>query len=62
MLIGPALANSTPEFRYKAIGHGPIPDRQRQCHMHQVIEDRRGLLYVPDLGSDCIWVFRREGP
>ncbi|KAJ0104375.1 hypothetical protein J7T55_011159 [Diaporthe amygdali] len=25
-----------------------------------VLEDRRGLLYCPDLGSDRVWIFRRE--
>lgn len=42
------------------LGHGPNKGRQRQCHPHQVLEDRRGLLYCPDLGSDRVWIFRRE--
>ncbi|KAI1086674.1 putative isomerase YbhE [Rostrohypoxylon terebratum] len=48
------------EFPYKSVGHGPNLDRQRQCHPHQVLEDSRGLLYVPDLGADRVWIFRRD--
>ncbi|OAL44456.1 putative isomerase YbhE [Pyrenochaeta sp. DS3sAY3a] len=48
------------DFPYKSTGHGPDPSRQRQCHPHQIIETRSGLLYVPDLGSDRVWVVRRD--
>ncbi|OJJ96651.1 hypothetical protein ASPACDRAFT_63549 [Aspergillus aculeatus ATCC 16872] len=50
-----------PEFPYRAAGHGPNQGRQRQCHVHQILEDQRGLLYAPDLGSDRVWLLRREG-
>lgn len=50
-----------PDFPYKSVQHGPNIGRQRQCHPHQVVEDRRGLLYVPDLGSDRVWVMHRNG-
>ena len=46
------------EFTYDR--NGPIEHRQRQCHAHQVLEDKRGLLYVPDLGADRVWILRRE--
>lgn len=29
--------------------------------MHQVLEDRKGLLYAPDLGADRVWVLTRNG-
>lgn len=48
------------EFPYKSVKHGPNKSRQRQCHPHQVLEDKQGLLYVPDLGSDRVWILRRE--
>ncbi|KAF5589948.1 hypothetical protein FPCIR_6577 [Fusarium pseudocircinatum] len=50
-----------PEFPYKAAGHGPNKGRQQQCHVHQVLEDKRGLLYAPDLGADRVWVITRNG-
>lgn len=49
-----------PEFPYKIPGHGPNQSRQQQCHIHQILEDRRGLLYAPDLGSDRVWIIRRD--
>jgi 6-phosphogluconolactonase (cycloisomerase 2 family) len=49
-----------PDFPYTGIGHGPNKGRQRQCHVHQVLEDKRGLLYAPDLGSDRVWILRRD--
>ncbi|WWD16055.1 hypothetical protein CI109_100480 [Kwoniella shandongensis] len=39
----------------------PNPERQDAAHAHQVIEGEGGLLYVPDLGSDRVWVVEREG-
>lgn len=48
------------EFPYKSVQHGPNKSRQRQCHPHQVLEDKQGRLYVPDLGSDRVWILRRE--
>jgi 6-phosphogluconolactonase (cycloisomerase 2 family) len=42
-------------------GHGPNQGRQRQCHIHQVLEDKTGLLYAPDLGADRVWLFARKG-
>ncbi|KAF2675736.1 putative isomerase YbhE [Lentithecium fluviatile CBS 122367] len=50
-----------PEFPYNEAGHGPNLGRQWQYHPHQVIGDKRGLLYVPDLGSDRVWIVRRDG-
>ncbi|RAH72504.1 putative isomerase YbhE [Aspergillus aculeatinus CBS 121060] len=50
-----------PDFPYRDAGHGPNQGRQRQCHVHQILEDQRGLLYAPDLGSDRVWLLRREG-
>ncbi|KAI8668541.1 hypothetical protein NCS55_00880300 [Fusarium keratoplasticum] len=47
-------------FPYKAAGHGPNKGRQRQCHLHQVLEDKRGLLYAPDLGADRVWILARN--
>ncbi|KAL1856425.1 hypothetical protein VTK73DRAFT_8282 [Phialemonium thermophilum] len=44
------------EFTYRSAGHGPVEERQRQSHAHQVLEDKRGLLYVPDLGTDRVWI------
>lgn len=49
-----------PPFPYKAAKHGPIKARQQQCHIHQVLEDKKGLLYAPDLGSDRIWILSRD--
>lgn len=49
-----------PEFPYSDIGFGPVKSRQGQCHIHQVLEDSRGLLYAPDLGSDRIWITERN--
>ncbi|RSL45008.1 hypothetical protein CEP54_014454 [Fusarium duplospermum] len=40
------------DFPDKAAGHGPNKGRQRHCHINQVLEDKRGLLYAPDLGAD----------
>ncbi|EEU39291.1 uncharacterized protein NECHADRAFT_43788 [Fusarium vanettenii 77-13-4] len=48
------------DFPYKATGHGPNKGRQRQCHLHQVLEDKRGLLYAPDLGADRVWILSRK--
>ncbi|KAI1455143.1 Lactonase, 7-bladed beta-propeller-domain-containing protein [Annulohypoxylon moriforme] len=48
------------DFSYKSVGHGPNQGRQRQCHVHQILEDRQGLLYAPDLGADRVWVLRRD--
>ncbi|KAI6750447.1 hypothetical protein HG530_014728 [Fusarium avenaceum] len=50
-----------PEFPYKAAGQGPNKGRQQQCHVHQVLEDKKGLLYAPDLGADRVWVLSRDG-
>ncbi|CAH0022326.1 unnamed protein product [Clonostachys rhizophaga] len=49
-----------PEFPYKALGRGPNEGRQRQCHVHQVLEDKRGFLYAPDLGADRVWVLKGD--
>ncbi|KAI9147454.1 6-hydroxynicotinate 3-monooxygenase [Paramyrothecium foliicola] len=49
-----------PDFPYKSIGHGPNKVRQGQCHVHQILEDSRGLLYAPDLGSDRVWIISRD--
>lgn len=45
-----------PPFPYLSLGHGPDEGRQRQCHIHQIIEDKNGLLYALDLGSDRVWI------
>ncbi|WVQ78407.1 hypothetical protein IAT38_000493 [Cryptococcus sp. DSM 104549] len=39
----------------------PDPERQDASHCHQVVEGHDGTLYVPDLGSDRVWVVWREG-
>lgn len=49
-----------PEFPYKASGSGPNKARQQQCHVHQMLEDGRGHLYAPDLGSDRVWIMLRD--
>lgn len=49
-----------PTFPYQSTEHGPDEKRQRQCHIHQIIEDRHGLLYAPDLGSDRVWILHRN--
>lgn len=49
-----------PEFPYSSVGHGPNKNRQRQCHVHHILEDRNGLLYAADLGSDRVWILRRN--
>ncbi|GFN13536.1 hypothetical protein AtubIFM55763_011709 [Aspergillus tubingensis] len=54
-------AEILPEFPYQSIGHGPNKARQQQCHVHQILEDSRGILYAPDLGSDRVWILRRDG-
>ncbi|KAK2600062.1 hypothetical protein QQS21_005226 [Conoideocrella luteorostrata] len=48
------------EFPYGATGHGPNKGRQQQCHVHQVLEDKRGFLYAPDLGADRVWILSRD--
>ncbi|KAK9466981.1 putative isomerase YbhE [Lipomyces arxii] len=50
-----------PKFAYEANGHGPNEGRQHQCHVHQILEGKNGLLYAPDLGSDRVWIVRRDG-
>lgn len=47
-------------FKFTYDKNGPIEHRQQQCHAHQVLEDKHGLLYVPDLGADRVWILRRE--
>lgn len=49
-----------PQFPYQAVGHGPNKVRQRQCHLHQVLEDKNGLIYAPDLGADRVWILERS--
>ncbi|KAL4947607.1 putative isomerase YbhE [Aspergillus filifer] len=51
-----------PDFPYAATeqGHGPNKGRQRQCHAHQILEDQRSNIYAPDLGSDRVWILRRD--
>ncbi|KAL4749217.1 hypothetical protein BDW72DRAFT_195038 [Aspergillus terricola var. indicus] len=50
-----------PDFPYASACHGPNrKDRQRQCHVHQVLEDRQGQLYAPDLGSDRVWILSQR--
>jgi 6-phosphogluconolactonase (cycloisomerase 2 family) len=29
--------------------------------VHQVLEEKRGLLYAPDLGADRVWVLSSNG-
>lgn len=47
-------------FTYKD-QEAPNPPRQDTPHPHQVVEGSGGKLYVPDLGSDKIWVIKRKG-
>jgi 6-phosphogluconolactonase (cycloisomerase 2 family) len=61
LLAGTDRTEVFPVFPYTLFGHGPDKIRQRQCHLHQVLEDKRGLLFVVDLGSDRIWIYRRNG-
>ena len=60
LLIDEPRTEVLPKFPYESIEHGPNEDRQRQCHVHQILEDKRGLLYAPDLGSDRVWILRRD--
>ncbi|KAL4812325.1 Lactonase, 7-bladed beta-propeller-domain-containing protein [Aspergillus spinulosporus] len=60
LLRDDALTEILPDFPYTFAGHGPNRGRQRQCHVHQVLEDRLGRLYAPDLGSDRIWILSRR--
>lgn len=39
----------------------PNKERQDSSHPHEVVEGPNGFLYVPDLGSDRIWIVEREG-
>jgi 6-phosphogluconolactonase (cycloisomerase 2 family) len=43
--------------------HKEAPNKERQdtSHPHQIVEGEGGVLYVPDLGSDRIWLVKREG-
>lgn len=38
---------------------GPNKERQEASHPHECIEGAGGLLFVPDLGSDRVWLLRR---
>lgn len=38
---------------------GPNKERQEASHPHECIEGADGLLFVPDLGSDRVWMLRR---
>lgn len=49
------------KFKFPYQTTGPNSERQEDSHPHQCIEDKKGNLYVPDLGSDKIWIVRREG-
>lgn len=60
LLTDAPRAEVLPKFPYESVRHGPNKERQRQCHVHQVLEDKRGLLFAPDLGSDRVWIFRRD--
>ncbi|KIV98823.1 uncharacterized protein PV09_09436 [Verruconis gallopava] len=60
LLTDTPRVETLPAFPYEQVGHGPNADRQRQCHIHQVVETRCGLLYAPDLGSDRVWILRRH--
>lgn len=39
----------------------PNTERQDTPHPHQIVEGEGGLLYVPDLGSDRVWLVKRDG-
>ena len=61
VLANEARAEINPPFPYAAQGHGKNPNRQRQCHLHHVLEDKTsGLLYATDLGSDRVWILERR--
>ncbi|RMZ82540.1 hypothetical protein DV736_g6636, partial [Chaetothyriales sp. CBS 134916] len=60
LLIDGARTEVFPKFPYELIGHGPNEERQQQCHVHQILEDRRGLLYALDLGADRVWILHRD--
>ncbi len=38
---------------------GPNAERQEASHPHQCIEGDDGLLFVPDLGSDRVWMLKK---
>ncbi|KAJ9117127.1 hypothetical protein QFC24_006586 [Naganishia onofrii] len=64
-----ALASLTPSFLashppilhfpFTYARHGPNKDRQEASHPHQAVEGEGGIVYVPDLGSDRIWIVRK---
>ncbi|KAK1926862.1 Lactonase, 7-bladed beta-propeller-domain-containing protein [Papiliotrema laurentii] len=39
----------------------PNEERQDTPHPHQIVEGENGVLYVPDLGSDRVWLVKRDG-
>ncbi|ORX39995.1 Lactonase, 7-bladed beta-propeller-domain-containing protein [Kockovaella imperatae] len=46
-------------YMYKDI-EAPNPDRQDSSHPHQVIEGPNDQLFAPDLGSDRVWIVKRD--
>jgi 6-phosphogluconolactonase (cycloisomerase 2 family) len=48
------------DFTYEKT-EAPNSDRQDTAHLHQIVEGSNGTLYMPDLGSDRIWIVKREG-
>ncbi|EIW69401.1 hypothetical protein TREMEDRAFT_30617 [Tremella mesenterica DSM 1558] len=39
----------------------PNPERQDSPHAHQVLEGENGVMYIPDLGNDRVWIIGRVG-
>ncbi|KAK9234663.1 putative isomerase YbhE [Lipomyces kononenkoae] len=60
LLLNAPRTEFFPKFTYESVEHGPNEGRQRQCHVHQMLEDKKSLLYAPDLGSDRVWILRRD--
>lgn len=40
---------------FKLEGSGPVLERQEKSHPHSILIYKNNILFVPDLGSDCIW-------
>lgn len=49
------------DYKHSYTGSGPNTDRQEAPHAHQVvISQKYNCLYVPDLGSDKVWIHNSE--
>ncbi|KAJ9090728.1 hypothetical protein QFC19_009470 [Naganishia cerealis] len=60
--LTPSFLSSHPpllQFTFTYTPHGPNKERQEASHPHQAVEGADGVVYVPDLGSDRIWIVRK---